>query len=118
MKNIKLELGERIFQAALYENAATTELMKRLPMTITMEDLHGNEKYHYLKRSLPTNTANIGRINTGDIMLYGNNCLVLFYQNFSTSFTYTRLGYIDDVSELVNSLGNGDIVVTISECEK
>lgn len=36
-----------------------------------MSDLNGNEKYYYLDENLPTNSENIGHINAGDIMLYG-----------------------------------------------
>jgi hypothetical protein len=45
-------------------------------------------------------------------MLYGNNCLVLFYENFNTSYTYTRLARIDNSSELSKALGTDNVTVT------
>ena len=86
--------------------------MKKLPMTINMSELNGNEKYYYFSDSLPTDAKKPSKINTGDIMLYGDDCLVLFYKSFSTVYSYTPLGTIDDPAELATALGNGDVQVT------
>ena len=47
-------------------------------------------------------------------MLYGSDCLVLFYENFSTSYNYTKLGYIENSEDLKEALGNRDINVIFS----
>ena len=52
-------------------------------------------------------------IHTGDIMLYGSNCIVLFYEDFSTSYSYTPIAYIEDTNGLKSALGSGDVTVTI-----
>jgi hypothetical protein len=76
-----------------------------------MNELNGNEKYHYLSSSLPTAAYQPGTIHAGDLMLYGNNCVVLFYETFNTSYSYTRLGAIDNPSGLAAALGSGDVSV-------
>jgi hypothetical protein len=84
-----------------------------LPLTINMTELHGNEKYYDLPKSLPTNSSNPGTIKNGDLMLYGSKTLVLFYKTFSTSYRYTKLGSIDDVTGLASALGSGNVTVTL-----
>ena len=81
-------------------------------MTVDMSELHGNEKYYYLSNGLPTASSNPGTIRTGDLMLYGSTCVVLFYETFSSSYTYTRLGRITNPSGLASALGSGGVNVT------
>ena len=77
-----------------------------------MVELNGNEKYIDLPGSLPANASNPGTIRNGELMLYGSSTLVLFYKTFSTSYSYTKLGRIDDVTGLVAALGTGNVSVT------
>lgn len=100
------------FSATLEDNETVRELLTRLPLTIEMEDLNGNEKYYYLDESLPQNDTNVGRIERGDIMLFGNDCLVLFYKSFETPYSYTRVGKIDDVDNLEEQFGQGSVRIT------
>ena len=83
-----------------------------LPMTIDMDELNGNEKYYYLNESLPSAPVNPGTIYAGDIMLYGNSCVVLFYQTFNTGYSYTRIGSLDDPTGLAEAVGPGNAMVT------
>jgi hypothetical protein len=83
-----------------------------LPMTINMNELNGNEKYFNLSNNLPINASNPGTIQKGDLMMYGSNTLVLFYKTFSTSYSYTRLGHIDNPSGLPDTLGSRSVTVT------
>jgi len=44
-------------------------------------------------------------------MLYGNNCLVLFYESFSTYYHYTPLGKIDNSDGLAEALGSSNVQI-------
>lgn len=112
--SINIEIGENKFTAKLEDNPSAESFKSMLPMTIKMGDLNDNEKYSYLLTSLPTNSQNFGSVKNGDIMLYGSDCLVLFYEGFSTSYSYTKLGVVDNPSRLAEILGSGSVMVTWS----
>jgi hypothetical protein len=109
---MKIKIGNSTFTTTLYDNATVTAFKSRLPMTVNMIELNGNEKYVDLPQSLPTSASNPGTIQNGDLMLYGSFTLVLFYKTFSTSYSYTKLGRIDDVNGLVAALGAGNVTVS------
>ena len=109
---MRLKIGNSTFTATLYDNATVLAFKSLLPLTANMVELNGNEKFVDLPRSLPANASNPGTIQNGDLMLYGSSTLVLFYKTFSTSYTYTKLGRIDDVTGLEAALGSGKVTVT------
>lgn len=106
---VNLIINNQTFTATLENNETTRKLIEKFPLTLNMEDLHLNEKYYYLDKSLPTNSYTPSTINKGDIMLYGNNCLVVFYDTFRNSYSYTRLGKIDNTEGLENALERGNV---------
>lgn len=108
---INVVIGSNTFTATLADSETGEAFAALLPLTVTMNELNGNEKYHYLSFSLPTAAYQPGTIHVGDLMLYGNNCVVLFYETFNSSYSYTRLGAIDDHSGLAAALGSGNVSV-------
>ena len=110
--HMRIKIGSSTFIATLYDNATTAAFKAMLPMTINMIELNGNEKYFSLSVDLPTNASNPGTIQSGDLMIYGSNTLVLFYKTFSTSYDYTRLGRINDTTGLAAAVGSGSVKVT------
>lgn len=111
---IVVTVGTERFYATLAKNETAEAFKKRLPLTLDMSELNGNEKYNYLSENLPSNSFSVRTINEGDIMLYGSDCVVLFYETFSTSYSYTRIGKIDDTSGLKEALGRGNVTVAFS----
>ena len=109
---IKIAVGTTSFVASTYDNETARAFIELLPLTIEMTELNGNEKYHYLSGNLPNSPDNPGAIQTGDLMLYGSNCLVFFYQTFSSSYSDTKLRRIDNISGLAVALGSGSVTVT------
>lgn len=112
MRKIQLSIGEQRVTASLYDNETVQALLKRFPMTVTMKELHGNEKYYEFSEGLPQLQQHVSQIHTGDLYLYNDDCLVLFYKDFVTTFPYTKLGKIDDPTGLEQALGKTDVIVT------
>ena len=109
-----VQIGESVFTATLEDNAAVDALVKMMengPVTIQMSDYAGFEKVGALGTSLPTNNSQT-TTQAGDIVLYQGNQIVLFY-GFN-SWSYTRLGKIDDLTGWSEALGSGDVSVTFS----
>jgi hypothetical protein len=108
---IKIIVATQIFTATIYKNATSATFITKLPLTINMTELNGNEKYFDLPDALPKNASNPGTIIPGDLMLYGSNTLVLFYKTFSTAYKYSPIGRIEDPSRLADALGSGNVIV-------
>jgi hypothetical protein len=108
---IKITVGGKEFTATLYNNQAAEVFVTLLPMTVNMTEMSGQEKYYNLPNHLPGSAVNPGKIHEGDIMIWSGNCLVLFYTTFSTSYSYIRLGRVDNVSGFRAALGVGSINV-------
>ncbi|RYU93611.1 cyclophilin-like fold protein [Emticicia agri] len=111
---LKIKIGSSTFTATLLDNPTVTTFKAKLPLTIEMSDFNDNEKLYRFSGNLPTNNINPEKINTGDLMLYSGNTLVLFYKSFPTIYSYTRLGKIDDTNGLATALGSGNIKVTFT----
>ncbi len=108
---IKITANSQTFTATLFANNSAKAFKEMLPLTLNMIELNSNEKYYDLPNNLPTNSFNLGTIKNGDLMLYGSKTLVLFYKSFPTSYSYTKLGTVDDVTGLASALGSGNVSV-------
>lgn len=113
-QTLTIQIGEQVFTAKLYDNPAAQALLEQLPLTLHMRELNGNEKVAALPQSLPTQSEAVGSIATGDLMLYGSDNLVVFYKSFSTPYSYTRLGHIEDTTGLAEAVGHSDVEMTFS----
>ena len=111
---ITLTIGEKTFIAPLADNATASAFASKLPLTLDMDELSNNEKYHYLSEDLPSNPSKVSVITAGELMLYGSNCVVLFYENLQTRYSYTKIGSLRDISGLSEALGSGSVQITFS----
>ncbi len=112
--NMNVQVGDVVFSATLEENEAVSglvEMMRESPVVIQMSDYSGFEKVGPLGTSLPTSNSQT-TTQAGDIVLYNGNQIVIFYG--SNSWSYTRLGHIDNLTGWEEALGSGDVTVTFS----
>ena len=101
------------FTATIEDTAAGRGLLSRLPLTLSMDELHGNEKYCYTGEPFDGEQSVPGTIEAGDLMVFGSDCLALFYETFSNGgWSYARVGKIDDPTGLAEACGSGAATVT------
>lgn len=111
---ITITVHGETFLATLESTAAAGEFVKRLPLTLDMNELNGNEKYSYIDQPLPETSSIPSLIRAGDLMLYGDNCLVLFYDRFKTEYSYTPIAHMEQADALADALGEGNVSVTFA----
>lgn len=113
MKMIVTVNGQH-FTATLAQNSAADALAQALQqgaLSLSLRDYAGFEKVGSLGRRFPAGDSRM-TARPGDLMLYQGNQLVLFYG--SNTWSYTRLGHIDDLTGWAEALGGDDVTVILS----
>jgi len=110
-KHLKMLIDGKEFDVLLEDNETAEVFEKSLPMSLLMSELNGNEKYHYLDYALPNNEQSVVTVKKGDIMLYGDRCIVVFYKSFVTAYKYTKIGHIENTDQLEEAVGDENIII-------
>ena len=107
-----IKLNGKEFEFEFKDTEVANQIKSKLPFTVKMTNLNGNEVYYQFSgESFTTNHKSVGTINMGDIYLYQSNFLVLFYKTFTTSYSYTEIGKLKDATGLDTIIGSSDIEV-------
>ncbi len=115
--DLTLFVNDKTFSVALERNSTSNVFCYMLPVTFSMNDYGGIEKYHYLDANIPGEPQTVDA-KKGDIMLYEDNCIVIFYEDAGEQEGYTVLGHILNTDTLEDALGSGDTEVSIKLQEK
>ena len=107
MSDVKVTINDNTYTLVLENNKTAEEFYQLLPKDFNMSELNGNEKYIYMDNSLATSSYYPKHIEKGDVMLYGDDCLVIFYKSFDTNYSYTKIGHINNL----DNLGKENIIV-------
>ena len=113
---MKLAIGDTEVSVSWEQNVAVADLeevVNEEPIVIEMSMYGGFEQVGSIGRNLTRNDKQTTTA-PGDLVLYNGNQLVVFYG--SNSWSYTRLGKIQNLSEaeLEELLSNGDVTITIT----
>ncbi|MCI2069052.1 MAG: cyclophilin-like fold protein [Bacilli bacterium] len=108
-------IGEKSYVLDLEDSDTGKAFKALLPLNLEMTELNGNEKYHYLDTAIRQDNPSVpAGIHSGDLMLFGNSCIVLFYRDFQTSYSYVRLGKLENPKELSENVGPSSVNVTFA----
>ena len=111
--SIRIDNGTEVntLTATLADNSSAKAfytLLQKGSVTVNMHDYGSFEKVGPLPQSLPRNDTQI-TTTAGDIILYQGNQITIYYDR--NSWTFTRLGKVDNVTqaELKKILGSGNV---------
>jgi len=96
---MKIVINDKEYDLNIEDTIEAQDFIKNVPEELVMQDLNSNEKYMYVDKVFMNNPINVNKINKGDLMLYGDNCIVLFYKSFDTTYSYTKIGHINNLED-------------------
>ncbi len=111
--DMKLFIGETEVPVSWEDNDSVDALKKLLPLTIPMSMYGGFEQVGPIGQSIARNDRQT-TTDSGDIVLYSGDQIVIFYG--SNSWSYTRLGHVNlSQREMAELLSHGNVTITITE---
>ena len=99
-----ITINGKKFNAEFYNNKTARAFKTHMPATYKMAKLNGNEIYKYVNYDPPRKAKKVKKVHKGDIMLYGSDCIVIFYKSFKTSYSYTKIGKITNPKKLKSAI--------------
>ena len=111
---VRVLVGDQAFAAQLYDNPTARDLADHLPVTLTVDDLHGTEKTGRLPFALTTDGVPRGSDPEVDELGYyaPGQDLVLYYGDVGYFNGIVRIGRFEDKIESIGDLGDG-LTVTL-----
>ena len=116
MRSITMMINDEKVEVTWENNEsvkALAELASESPLVIDTSMYGGFEQVGSIGTTLPNSDVNI-TTKPGDIVLYSGSNMVVFYG--SNSWSYTRLGQIENLSEseLEELLGSNNVKITLA----
>ena len=115
-KTMKLFINDVEVPVTWLDNETVKEIEDEVnnnDIVVSMNMYGGNEQYGSLGRSFVSNNTQT-TTSIGDIVLYNNDNIVVFYG--SNTWSYTRLGKMNlEDHEVIELLSNSDVKLTLSK---
>lgn len=111
---VQIAIGDQPLTVRLADNesaAALKALLANGPVTLPASNFGGFEKVCPLGTRLPSHDE-YTVTKPGDVMLYAGSSIVLFHG--SNSWAYTRLGWMDETTNLSDILSGNENEITLS----
>ena len=112
---LAIEVGDKLFYAALEDNSSAEALVEKLsngPVSLELHDYGNFEKVGPLPWELPRNDETI-TTEPGDIILYQGSQITIYYDE--NTWDFTKLARIDGATKesLLAALGPDNVTVTL-----
>lgn len=114
--NASVSIGTKSYSVTAEDNEAAKFFFDRVPRSLTMNEWAGNSEY-YARLSEKINTDGIKSpsvFETGDIAIYNNTSLVIFYADTKNTAGYAKIGHITEAVGLKDALkaAKGKVIFT------
>jgi hypothetical protein len=108
---IKITVDGKVLNATLEDNATTRALVKKMPITVKMDNLYEREMcYHYGQGGLPTDKLRSDGYQVGDIIYWPpRGSLVILYAQNGEKFERQQLGHISDKVDMFVNAGSKEV---------
>lgn len=109
--------GEQKLNAQFEDNAATRELIKRMPLTIDMDNLYSREMCHRFGRGgLPVDDVQNRSYQVGDISYWPPmGSLVILYAQNGEVFEQQVIGHIDGDLSFFKQINSAKVTFRVKE---
>ncbi|MEG3910925.1 cyclophilin-like fold protein [Microcoleus sp. w2-18bC1] len=112
---INIKVGDKIVTATLIDNPTTRDFISLLPLTLTMNDLFGREKFAHLPRAISQEGERTKTYEVGDIIYWSpSSDVAIYYRRDGQEIPdpgIITIGKIDAGVEAFNVPGSVEVTI-------
>ena|SRR5436190_4590715 len=116
---INIKIGGKTVRATLADNATARNFVSVVPLTLSMKDLFGREKYAALPKALSEKGPRSSRYEVGDVAYWSpSHDLAVYYHQAGESIPspgIIPIAKIDGGAESFNVPGSVNVIVELAE---
>jgi hypothetical protein len=116
---IRLKVGNKVLTATLADNKTARDFVSLLPLTLTMNDLFGREKFGHLPRAISEEGKRTHKYAIGDIAYWSPGPdVAIYYQQDGEKIPdpgIIAIGKIDSGVEALNVRGSVKVTMELME---
>ena len=114
---LKIMAGDKILFATLEDNLTVRDFLRKLPTTLTMQNLYGREMcYRYGAGGLVESSTRNDGYEVGDLIYWPPaGSLVILYKQNGELFELVQLGHVDGDLNFFDGAGNMEITFELDE---
>ena len=117
---IRIKAGDKVITATLIDSETTQDFVSLLPLTLTMNDLFGREKFGHLPRAISEGGKRARTYEVGDVVYWSPGPdVAMFYRHDGQSIPSPGIIVMGKIDSGVDALSApGPVNVTIERLDK